>query len=321
MNNENVWKLASDCLRRNIPAALLMVVESGGSSPGRTGFKMAVAADGRLAGTIGGGIVEYKFVGKAREKLRKGDSAPLLQRQIHGRDAGADASGMICGGEQTIALYPCRRTDLGVVESLIGAIETHDRGLLRLSPSGLSFLSGRRNGRDHGFRAGTGDGWLYEESVGPVDTAYIIGGGHVGRALARILAMLDFYVVILDERPDMGASGNSAHANRTITVSYDGIGQYVPDGNRNYAVIMTPNHKADKQVLKCLLDKKIRYLGMMGSAKKVHEIFSQLQAEGVPAKKLQGVHAPIGLPIGSHTPAEIAVSIAAEMVSLRRSAQ
>nr|VFJ66891.1 MAG: xanthine dehydrogenase accessory factor [Candidatus Kentron sp. FM]VFJ71200.1 MAG: xanthine dehydrogenase accessory factor [Candidatus Kentron sp. FM]VFK18148.1 MAG: xanthine dehydrogenase accessory factor [Candidatus Kentron sp. FM] len=306
-----------DCLRKGIPVALLLVVESDGSAPGRIGFKMAVAADGRLAGTIGGGIVEHKFVELAREKLNSGDPAPLLRRQVHDHGAKTDRSGMICGGTQTIALYPCRKTDLPVIERLTESPENHGSGILRLSPSGLSFLPGRRNSENHRFRLEAEDEWLYEENIGFLHTAYIIGGGHVGQALSRVLAMLDFHVVILDERPDVGASIDNTHAGEKITVSYREIRQYIPDGDRNYVIIMTPNHKADKRVLEQLLDKKIRYLGMMGSARKVNEIFGQLRDEGAPPERLQHVHAPIGLPIGSHTPSEIAVSIAAEMISLK----
>nr|VFK02378.1 MAG: xanthine dehydrogenase accessory factor [Candidatus Kentron sp. H]VFK02447.1 MAG: xanthine dehydrogenase accessory factor [Candidatus Kentron sp. H]VFK05440.1 MAG: xanthine dehydrogenase accessory factor [Candidatus Kentron sp. H] len=326
MNDENPWQLAGDCLRKDIPVVLLIVVESHGSTPGQAGFKMAVAADGRLAGTIGGGIVEQRFIWKAREKLESGDSAPLLQRQVHdhGHDHGAqtDHSGMICGGEQTVALYPCRRTDLAIIQRIIERLmdpsENRRIGILRLSPSGLSFLPDERNSEDHGFRLEAENRWLYQENIGPIHTAYIIGGGHVGQALARVLAMLDFHIVILDERADLGTLNNNTHADGKVLVSYGDIERHIPDGERNYAVIMTPNHKADKQVLEQLLDKKLRYLGMMGSARKVDEIFGQLQDEGIPPEKLSGIHAPIGLPIKSHTPAEIAISIAAEMISVSR---
>nr|VFK42443.1 MAG: xanthine dehydrogenase accessory factor [Candidatus Kentron sp. TC] len=317
MNDENVWKLAGDCLHEGISAALLIVVESHGGSPGRAGFKMAVANDGRLAGTIGGGAVEHGFVEKARERLRRGNPAPLLRRQNHDQGAIADQSGMNCGGGQTIALYPCRKSDLATIERLTKSAKGHGEGILRLSPSDLSFLPGRRNSDNHHFQWEAGN-WRYEENIGLRHTAYLIGGGHVGQALSRVLAMLDFHIVVLDERPDIGAFGDGAHAHEKITISYQEIKQYVPDGERNYAVIMTPDHKADKRVLERLLDKKIRYLGMMGSARKVDEVFGQLRDEGIAPKRLQHVHAPIGLPIGSHTPAEIAVSIAAEMISVIR---
>nr|VFK59684.1 MAG: xanthine dehydrogenase accessory factor [Candidatus Kentron sp. TUN]VFK68141.1 MAG: xanthine dehydrogenase accessory factor [Candidatus Kentron sp. TUN] len=316
MKDQNTWQLTNDCLRKDIPMALLIVAQSHGSTPGRAGFKMAVAGDGRLAGTIGGGIVEQAFVRQARERLKNGDPAPLLQRQVHDHEAETDHSGMICGGEQTIVLYPCRKTDLAVIQHIIEYLMepsgNRGRGILCLSPSGLSFLPDRRNSENHRFRSKENQ-WLYEENIDPANTAYIIGGGHVGQALTRVLAMLDFHIVILDERADI----DTPHTCEKILVSYGDIKRHIPDGDRNYVVIMTPNHKADKQVLEQLLDKKLRYLGMMGSARKVNETFGQLRDEGIPPGKLQGVHAPIGLPIKSHTPAEIAISIAAEIISVR----
>jgi len=182
------------------------------------------------------------------------------------------------------------------------------------SSFGLSFIPEQHNSnKRHYFRIEAENAWLYEENIGAIDTAYIIGGGHVGQALSHVLAMLDFHIVILDERTDI----DNLYANEKILASYEDIQRHISDGDRNYVVIMTPNHKADKRVLEQLLDKKLRYLGMMGSARKVREIFGQLRDQGIPSEKLGGIHTPIGLPIKSHTPAEIAVSIAAEMISVK----
>nr|VFK64886.1 MAG: xanthine dehydrogenase accessory factor [Candidatus Kentron sp. UNK] len=315
MKDNNVWQLIRDCLHEDIPIALLIIVQSQGSTPGRVGFKMAVASDGRLAGTIGGGITEHRFVEKAKEKLKSGDSAPNLQRRIHNHDSATDGSGMICGGMQTIALYPCRKTDLAAVRRLIKAFENREKGIFGLSPSGIAFLPNTQNKGRYRFSPGKEQAWLYEENIDPDNSIYIIGGGHVGLALSRVLAMLDFYIVVLDERPELDIFDDTPPVDERITVSYEEIGPHIPDGDSNYAVIMTPDHRADKLVLRQLLDKKIRYLGMMGSTRKVHEVFGQLREEGIAPEKLQGIHAPIGLPIKSHTPAEIAISIAAEIIA------
>jgi xanthine dehydrogenase accessory factor len=312
-NKPSIWRLAGDCLHNSIPVALLIVAESRGSTPGRAGFKMAVAADGRLAGTIGGGIIEQKFVEQARQKLKHADTTSIIRRQIHDQRAGADCTGMICGGSQTIILYPCRKSDLTVIEYLANLDENKGRAILRLSPSSLFFIPEQHNDKPHDFQMEAENEWLYEENMGCVNTVYIIGGGHIGQALSRVLAMLDFHIVILDERTDIDAP----EANETLLVSYGDIQPYISDGEQNYAVIMTSNHKTDKLVLKQLLNKQLFYLSMMGSNKKVNEIFAQLRQEGIPTEILATVYAPVGLPIKSHTPAEIAVSIAAEIISLK----
>jgi len=317
MKDNNVWQLIYDCLHKDIPVVLLIVVESDGSTPGRVGFKIAVAADGTSAGTIGGGTLEYQFIKKAQASLKNGDSVPVLLRQIHNHEATTNRSSMICGGMQTIVLFPCQKSEFATLQRLVQSLENRERGTLHLSPAGISFTPNQHNAEHYQFRFDAENEWLYEEKVGLMNTAYIIGGGHVGLALSRILAMLDFYIVVLDERADVNTLKNNTVAHEKITVSYQEIRQHIPDGSQNYAVIMTPNHQADKRVLRQLLDKKLCYLGMMGSASKVNEIFEELRHEGVSSARLQQLHAPIGLSIKSHTPTEIAISIAAEIIAVK----
>src|SRR5687767_15873608 len=112
------WKLIQKNLDEHIPVMLLYVLESSGSSPGRQGFFMAVNANGEMEGSIGGGIMEHKFVEMAKDKLGVGvlsresgvgssePAEPLIRKQIHDKSAAKDQSGMICSGEQTIFLYP-----------------------------------------------------------------------------------------------------------------------------------------------------------------------------------------------------------------------
>src|SRR5215510_7064587 len=114
MKSLQVWKLIDKSLQQNIPVMLLYVLESKGSSPGRQGFFMAVNANGNMEGSIGGGIMEHKFVEMAGEKLRAMSSelrAGDIKKQVHDKTAGKDQSGMICSGEQTILLYPLTAKD------------------------------------------------------------------------------------------------------------------------------------------------------------------------------------------------------------------
>src|SRR6476620_5706764 len=106
MNKQlSIWKLVIQSLQQNISVMLLYVLESHGSSPGRQGFFMAVNANGAMEGSIGGGIMEHKFVEMANEKLRVGSQESGVKRQVHDKLA-TNQSGMICSGEQTILLYP-----------------------------------------------------------------------------------------------------------------------------------------------------------------------------------------------------------------------
>src|ERR1700712_1949349 len=109
MNKEwTVWKLIAESLQEQTPVMLLYVLESDGSSPGRQGFGMAVNKKGEMKGSVGGGIMEHKFVEMAKEKLAaigKPPAATSLKKQIHNKSASSNQSGMICSGEQTILLY------------------------------------------------------------------------------------------------------------------------------------------------------------------------------------------------------------------------
>ena len=112
----SAWKLISTSLQQNIPVILLYVLESRGSSPGRQGFFMAVNARNEMEGSIGGGIMEHKFVEMAKEKLRQNDDEHSLRKQIHDKRAAQNQSGMICSGEQTIFLYRIQADELKHIE-------------------------------------------------------------------------------------------------------------------------------------------------------------------------------------------------------------
>jgi xanthine dehydrogenase accessory factor len=319
MKNKNVWQFICNSLQQDIPIALLTVVESNGSTPGRVGFKMAVAEEGTLLGTIGGGAIEHRFVNKAETQLKNHDFFARCQRQIHNQQVTTDRSGMICGGMQTVVLYPCQpNKDLVTIKRLLQAIGNQEQGVLQISPSDIAFTAHHAVNSQFKFKAE--NEWLYKENIGLINTAYIIGGGHVGLALSRILAMLDFYIVVLDERAEINTFQTNTDANEKLIIAFHQIEQHIPDGEQNYVFIMTPNHRADEIVLRQLLAKKLGYLGMMGSTSKVNEIMQHLQKNGISSEQLQCLHAPIGLPIKSHTPAEIAISIAAEVISIKNSA-
>jgi len=314
---EAVWSLLADCLNTKLAAVLLVVVDSAGSSPGKPGMKLVLAADGRSAGSIGGGAVEGRSLEAARQILREPEAHPRLLRWQHDPSADDAFSGLICGGSQTVALVSCKAGDLPAVLALIDARKNHRPGTLRLSALGLAFeLTEEEVGRS--FTEAGEAGWNYQEGVGCSPQAYLIGGGHVSLALSPILVMLDFHVTVLEEREAVATFIANHHAHEKRRVEYAAIGHEIQasEANQAYAVVMTHAHTLDETVLRQLLDKKLRYLGLLGSQRKVAAIMASLRPD-FPEHRLAQVSAPAGLPIGSHTPAEIAVSIAAEMIAVR----
>src|SRR5262245_16085885 len=110
----HVWSKIEELLKANRPCALLYVIRSEGSSPGRQGFAMVVD-EKEISGSIGGGFMEHKLVELARSRL-KSKSTPFLKRQVHRKDVGEDQSGMICSGEQTVAFYFLQPSDKSWVQ-------------------------------------------------------------------------------------------------------------------------------------------------------------------------------------------------------------
>lgn len=146
---------------------------------------------------------------------------------------------------------------------------------------------------------------------------YIIGAGHCGRALADIAVKADFLVTVIDNRHGLLQADAFPPEAKLIHNDYSDLDKAVTFSNNAYIVIMTYGHVHDMEVLEYCLRKPFRYLGMIGSSKKVAETLAIVKAKGFTDEELSRLHAPIGLPIGSHTPYEIAVSILAELISIK----
>ena len=155
--------------------------------------------------------------------------------------------------------------------------------------------------------------FLREEWLCPQPKLFLCGGGHVSKEVAAMAAHLDFSVTVLDDRADLANRERFPAAERVICDSYDNLKNYLePDA---CYVVVTPDHKADLQCVSAILPTQYRYLGMIGSWKKVAATFENLRRAGFSEEQIGTVFAPIGLPIGAVTPAEIAVSILAQVIA------
>jgi xanthine dehydrogenase accessory factor len=315
MNALEFWKFISNKLRADIPVVLLVVTAHSGATPGKTGFKMAAAAEGSLAGSIGGGRLEFDLVEEARLLLVQDEGVPILRRiSLNAADT-KDPGTMICGGEQSVLLYRCRAADLPVLESIIAAMGAGDPGAWSITASGMQWQgSGVTPSLDVTGLAG---GLFYHEALTQRDTLYIIGGGHVSLALSQLMSLLEWRIVVFDDRPEVSTMQANHWADVKIITSFTEIARHITPGARSWAVIMTPSHRADEVALRQLIALPLRYLGMMASRHKAAEILDHLRSEGVAEETLKNVCAPVGLAIASHTPAEIAVSIAAQLIQTR----
>lgn len=309
----SIWNFIHAKLKSNIPIVLMVVIDSHGSSPGRKGFKMAVAEDGDLNGSVGGGLMEYKLVELAKKQFINPKNI-FLKRQNHNTSNENESSGMICSGSQLIAFYFLDETHFPLIKSI--SIAT--KGTLVFDESGIGIDHQIQTSDKFGLNFINDNKWKFTEQLGFKNHLFIFGGGHVSLAVSRLFKQLDFHITVFDNRDSsLTTLKNNRFAQSKCIIDFDDAGKYVPDGNNIYVIIMSNAHKNDSDVLSKLINKNIKYLGMMGSDKKVKTIFSELVKKGISRIKLENVDAPIGLHIHSQTPEEIAVSIAAQIIMVK----
>lgn len=313
------WKLILDSLQENIPVMLLYVLESIQSSPGRQGFFMAVNAEEAMEGSIGGGIMEYKFVEMAKKKLREDEDELSVYKQVHDKLAAKDQSGMICSGEQTIFIYKVPGDNSSYINGILKCLEQNRNGTLTLSPAGIYF-SQEIPDNDFELERRSDEDWFYTEKVGYKNHLYIVGGGHCSLALSKIMAPMDFRISVFDDRKGLHTIQHNSYAHTIIEgQDYTKLAELIPSGKNNYVVIMTFGYRTDDIVIRSLIGNSYKYIGVLGSKNKIEKMFDEYRKEGIPGDQLNIVHAPIGIQIKSQTPEEIAVSIAAEIIKIKNS--
>ncbi len=321
-----------DVLRRGEDAVLVTIVASSGSAPRGTGARMLMTAQGRVCGTIGGGAVEYRSEQIAGEILRTKRS-----RQENFRLFKNDVAdlGMVCGG--TVDVY-FRFIPAGD-EAVLRLIDGCDPIFAALEPSWLiSELSegglsvyGTRHGllgepvppevlealSARSCQVDAGGKTYYCEKLLQPGIVYIFGGGHIAQALAPALIAADFPCTVLDDRPDFLDPALFGGA-QTRCIDPEDISDVIRDFNENdYVCIMTRGHKDDMLIQRQVMRSPVRYIGVIGSAKKQRTVKEKILALGYAESEFDKVVSPIGLDIGAETPAELAVSITAQLIMVR----
>jgi len=325
------------------PVAYCRLVETRGSTPQKAGAMMLVYGDGSQSGTLGGGCVEAEVKRRALA-IQDAGRAEIARFQLDS-DYGWD-DGLICGGRMNVlidpvnpttdasyyrALWECVDVGEGIQEAVVfdadaahlpegmvllldednrvlasqrGELGAHDELLDRARP-----LSSRPQPyATHGVS--------YLPTL-PRCRLVIVGGGHVGRAVAELSADLDFDIWIVDDREEFVREERFPRAQRRIHGLIDQTLPALDIDADTYCLIVTRGHNHDERALYYLITRGARYVGLIGSRRKIKLIFDDLLAEGISPELLASVYAPVGLDIGSQTVPEIAVSICAELISHR----
>ncbi|MFL5330615.1 MAG: XdhC family protein [Gemmataceae bacterium] len=317
-------------IERGLPSVFCSVIATRGSTPQKPGSAMLVYGDGSQTGTLGGGCVEAEVKRLALRTLGEKPSSAKLHNFVLDDDYGWD-DGLICGGRMTVLADPVTKSsaeyytalakllqgDVGWTEVI--ALEKNSAGV---APGGRSVFDEARNlvaslnGPTSQLSAA--DGFAVLNTPRRI-RLLIVGGGHVGQAVAKLAAEVNFEVWVVDDRDSCVSPERFPTAQRRIVGD---IGRTLQDLKsqvtpNTFALIVTRGHNHDEEALYHLALTPAGYVGMIGSRRKVRLIFDDLEAKGISAEALARVHAPVGLEIGSQSVTEIAISIVAQLIACR----
>jgi len=186
-------------------------------------------------------------------------------------------------------------------------------------PRHLSFNLGQDAAYDNGLICG-GQLDVFVEPVLPIPSAFIFGAGHISKSISKIADLAGFSTVIIDNREAFANPERFPEAAEIHAAEYEEVFDKLPVNETSYIIIVTRGHRDDMRVLRWAVSTTARYIAMIGSKRKVINVIRELEKEGVAADSFARVFAPMGLEIGAVSPEEIAVSVVAEMIAVRRNA-
>ncbi|MGE5417842.1 MAG: XdhC family protein [Acidobacteriota bacterium] len=201
-----------------------------------------------------------------------------------------------------------------VCTDAVGRLLFHS-GPAELTDTLLNVLN-QHNHNMHTILQVPGAGTVFIEPLQAAPNVLILGGGHVAQALSKILSVIRYQVTVVDDRSSFADTLHFPGADQVVCGAFIEVIEKHNFNKNDFAVICTRGHSHDMECLRALIGKPLGYIGMIGSAQKTRTIFAALENEGITWERLADVHSPIGLDIGARTPEEIAVSIAAEIISV-----
>ena len=297
--------------------------------------KMLITASGARIGTVGGGCLEAEITERALEVLERREPA-ASEHTLNAELAGD--YGLTCGGTALMFIEPVFvDTRLAAIyAACAGLLARGERGMLATAldwsagpAKSLSTPTGYIGSDASHLRAALDaavaervdqrfDAGVFAERVAGSPRLIVFGGGHVGARVAEAAAFAGWRVTLVDDRPDFADARRLPFAERAVVCDFHDLPATLGVDAETFVVVATRGHQHDALIVEQLARQELRYLGMLGSRRKVALTWRLLAAAGVPQARLDSIHAPVGLSIGADTPEEIAVSIVAEMIAVRR---
>jgi xanthine dehydrogenase accessory factor len=291
-------QLAAAAIR---PFALALIACTKGSSPQRSGAKAIFFADGKMAGTLGGGCLEAEVHSRALTALKTGQPAKFDMVLDH--DFGWD-DGLICGGSVGGLILPHAADSKNLWSELANVAAPLRWGVKK------DFSIAR-------VMHGDADEWLYQETVSPSLTLWIAGSGHVAQAVTPLALQLDFAVTVFDDRPELANHGFFPSAATLRVDGWHELLKFRPPAGA-FGLVVTRGHQHDALALSEWINFPFAFLGLIGSRRKARIIREQfIKQKLATAEQFDRVACPVGLDIAAIGTQEIAVSIIAQLIQRR----
>lgn len=286
-------------------SVLVTILEKMGSAPRGAGAQMLVGQSGLLCGTVGGGAIEACAIDLCAQVLRDRSS----RTETFWLDGSAGLN-MVCGGGAKLLFSFAASADVqweSAAREASRRLRENEKGFLLLDTASGAARVADADGVEDCFALPL-----------PVRQRVIVcGGGHVAQALVPVLAGVDFRVTVLENRAEFADLARFPAAERVVLGDYGDISGSLELREDDFFVIMTHGHVHDFALQEQLLRRECAYIGVMGSRRKIASVNARLLEAGIRPEALEKVHTPIGVAIGAVTPAEIAISVAAECIAVR----
>lgn len=329
---KELFEVLQEELNAGKDVVMVSVTASSGSTPRGAGARMIIGEKGRLYGTIGGGAVEYRCEQRAHTVL---ETKKSLNQSFMLRKNQVEDLGMICGGDVEVFFQFISAENEEMKEAVSYAIEQFDKhrdlwiiaDITDDQKAGLAIYS---DGISRGmevtdeiaehlseapFKKEIGGRLIFVEKINQSELVYIFGGGHVAQQLVPTLSRVDFNCIVIEDREEFAAKDLFEGVLDTRLIDMKNLETVCKEITANdYICVMTRGHANDYEVEKHALRTPAKYIGVIGSRKKIAGVNERLRNDGFNDEDLKRITTPIGLEIKAETPAEIAVSIAAQMI-------
>ena len=331
---KKIFELLREHLQAGEDIVLATIVEQEGSTPRGAGAAMIVGKDGRITGTIGGGSIEFRAECQAKDLLEEKRS---FIEHFYLKPNQVQDIGMVCGGDVTVDFryIPSDENNIRLITEAIELFSKDEEFWMILrtdckDAEGLSFYSESAGVigdnipesviaglRDKPHRMTDDDHDYFSVELQNLSKVYIFGGGHVSQALCPCLTAIGFKCIILEDREEFCRPELFPTAEKLMLIDINKIQDYIEITDRDFVCIMTRGHKDDLEVQAQIMKTPAFYIGVIGSRSKKASVFARLKERGFTDDDLSRVTTPIGLDIKAETPAEIAVSIAGQLIERR----